>query len=116
MNIENLTLQQLEQWAITSAMHRLEHNRTAVVRHLKMGRTTLYRKLAEYASAGGDASFMWNLKKSGCQQIIDASKRGEGVYLNEGAVHDLAKHKSIIERALGDDNCDNARSRVRNAV
>lgn len=47
-DLEHMTLDELEKWAIQSAMQRTGYNVTAVTRELKMGRTTLYRKLKRY--------------------------------------------------------------------
>lgn len=47
-DLEHMTLDELEKWAIEGAMRRNGGNATATTRDLKMGSTTLYRKLKRY--------------------------------------------------------------------
>jgi len=48
MSFENMTLDELERWAILAAVKRFDDNLLKVSKHLKIGRTTLYRKLDRY--------------------------------------------------------------------
>jgi transcriptional regulator with PAS, ATPase and Fis domain len=48
-DLQQMTLAELEKWSIKNAMRRNNHNIKAVARQLKIGRTTLYRKLNQYA-------------------------------------------------------------------
>ena len=45
---ECMTLPELEKWAIESSMYRNKNSVRAVAAELKVGKTTIYRKLDEY--------------------------------------------------------------------